>query len=65
MMHKRIVLCDATITIQSKKPTDGSPVAVTITLTKMLSPGAEECMQVYNVIFRRMMAYILGNLDNV
>ncbi|XP_064633620.1 piwi-like protein 1 [Lineus longissimus] len=44
------------ITIQSKKPTDGSPVAITITLTKMLSPGAEECMQVYNVIFRRMMA---------
>nr|XP_022317079.1 piwi-like protein 1 [Crassostrea virginica] len=39
--------------LKSKRPTDGVDVTITIRLTKVITP--EQCVPLYNIIFRRIM----------
>lgn len=39
--------------LHSKRPTDGVDVTITIRLTKVITP--EQCVALYNIIFRRIM----------
>ena len=36
-----------------QRNTDGANIKVTITLTNELPPSSPQCLQVYNIVFRR------------
>ena len=39
--------------VVTKRRSDDSPVEITITLTNEIPPESPQCLQVYNIIFRR------------
>ena len=46
-------LPEESVTLTSKKVTDGSMVTITIKRTSELPPSSPQCLQMFNVIFRR------------
>ena len=51
-------LQDQVTVLQSQRRHDGEMITVTIKLTNELPPNSPQCIQVYNIIFRRVLAII-------
>ena len=48
----KFLLFEVTV-LKSTRETDGAEITVTVTFVKKLDPGDRQCVQLYNIMFRR------------